>query len=191
MDNELYHYGVKGMKWGVRRNKIVSKGDPVPKRTNWRGYGTRTHVGKDGVTRTYSRDMYNTKVTLNGKTMKEHAASAKKRAASAKEKREADKIKDWSDDARKAHAIKKKSIDQMSNKELQELNKRQDLENRYKNNNPSTIKKGMQVLATAAVATTTILTLYNNGGKLRNMGNSITDQVIEATGNILVSSLKS
>lgn len=33
-DNELYHYGVKGMKWGVRRNRSLSKGSPKKASSN-------------------------------------------------------------------------------------------------------------------------------------------------------------
>lgn len=33
-DNELYHYGVKGMKWGVRRNRSLSKGNPKKASSN-------------------------------------------------------------------------------------------------------------------------------------------------------------
>ena len=33
-DNELYHYGVNGMKWGVRRNRSLSKGSPKKASSN-------------------------------------------------------------------------------------------------------------------------------------------------------------
>lgn len=33
-ENELYHYGVKGMKWGVRRNRSLSTGNPKKASSN-------------------------------------------------------------------------------------------------------------------------------------------------------------
>lgn len=45
-DNELYHYGVKGMKWGVRKSKSTSSGSKINKRKNTSS-GPRTNWGKN------------------------------------------------------------------------------------------------------------------------------------------------
>ena len=58
----------------------------------------------------------------------------------------------------------------MTNKELSELNKRQELENKYKQNNPSTIKKGMKVAGTIVATMGTISALYNNSQNMVRLG---------------------
>ncbi len=78
-----------------------------------------------------------------------------------------------SDDARTAAKIKKKKVSQMSNQELRTLNERTRLEQEYSRLNPSLVKKGAKMVATTALATTTVLTLYNNSNKLVNIGSEL------------------
>ena len=75
---------------------------------------------------------------------------------SAGKKRRSNKTKGWSKEAKRANAIKKKSVHQMTNKELSELNKRQELENKYKQNNPSAVKKGMKIAGTMVATMGTV-----------------------------------
>lgn len=91
--DELYHYGVKGMKWGVRR-RIDKKGTRQKR-------GSRTD--------------------------------------------------DWSEDARVASSLQKKSVKQMTNAELKRLNERQQLEQNYSRLNPSNYKKAVAIV-TSTVA---------------------------------------
>lgn len=112
--DELYHYGVKGMKWGVvRRSRQSSSG------------------------------------------------------------KKSDKAKGWSEDAKRANAIKKKSVRQMSNAELKELNKRMELESTYNRLNPNKIKRGLAFAGAAAGAMGTVATLYNNSNNLINIGKKV------------------
>lgn len=85
-------------------------------------------------------------------------------------KRKSNKTKGWSKEAKRANAIKKKSVHQMTNKELSELNKRQELENKYKQNNPSAIKKGMKVAGTLVATMGTVSALYNNSQNMVRLG---------------------
>lgn len=73
--DELYHYGILGMKWGVRRNRPKSKSS-IPR----------------------------------------------------KKKQKVDKR---SEDSKNVAQIRKKKVNQMSNQELKEVNKRLELETRY------------------------------------------------------------
>ena len=118
MEYELYHHGVKGMKWGVRR-----------------------YQNEDG--------------TLT--------AAGKKRAA---------KQESWSDDAKSAHELKSKSVSEMSNKELKQLNERVRLEQEYSRLNPNTAQKGWKYVVGVVGVTGTVIALYNNSNRLIDIGKS-------------------
>ena len=112
--NELKHFGILGMKWGVRRGRNVS-----------------SRFGKKKST------------------------------------------KDWSDEAKEAHKLKKKSVSQLSNSELRKINERMNLENSYKNLNKSNISKGFAYVAAASAMTGTVVGLYNNSSSLINIGKKV------------------
>ena len=124
MDDELMHYGVLGMRWGVHRSKNSSSVSPRRRR----------------------------------------------------------KQANISEDTKIAKALKKKKLDEMSNAELRKLNERQNLERNYKQANKSRIAKGMAFVTSAAATTGTILTLYNNSGKLIDVGKKGNDFVLKKIG---------
>ena len=124
MDDELMHYGVLGMRWGVHRSKNSSSVSPRRRR----------------------------------------------------------KQANISEDAKIAKALKKKKLDEMSNAELRKLNERQNLERNYKQANKSRIAKGMAFVTSAAATTGTILNLYNNSGKLIDVGKKGKDFVMKKIG---------
>lgn len=110
MENSyLYHHGIKGMRWGVRRSEAQL-------------------------------------ARIRGRK------------------------KNWSEDARTAHAIKKKSVNKMSNAELKKVNERTRLEQEYSRLNPSAINKGWKFVAATAGVMGTTMALYNNSSQLINIG---------------------
>lgn len=124
-NNELYHWGIKGMKWGVRRYQNSD--------------GSYTAAGK---------------------------------------KRRKFRTDGWSDDAKEAGQLKKKKLNQMSNAELQKLNKRQELENKYRQNNKSSIAKGIAIVGVTAAALGTLNNLYINGDNVIKNGKKLVNNIL-------------
>ena len=95
-------------------------------------------------------------------------------AAGKRRRKEVD-TENWSDDAKKVHALKKKSVNEMSDAELRAYTNRVQLEQQYKRLNPSAVKKGLVYATTAAAALGTITTLIANSQKIIKIGKKAAD----------------
>lgn len=120
MTNELMHFGVKGMKWGVRRKKFLEK--------------------RQEKKRKFESEMH--------------------------------------DDYKKAHA--KKDISSLSDTELRQRINRIQMEQQYAKLSPSNVARGRSCVgsmlktgATIAGATSTVLTIYNNSNKIKDIIKSV------------------
>lgn len=148
MEYELTHHGIKGMKWGVRRFQNKD--------------GSLTNAGKKR--RKFTDTKFGSKYKLHDDPEKERQEV---------EGTPPDKKRNWSDDAKTADALKKKSVHEMSNTELKKFNERTRLEQEYSRLNPSAVKKGYGYVAGAIGVMGTAVTLYNNSNNLVKVGKSI------------------
>lgn len=178
----LKHHGIKGQKWGVRRYRNAD--------------GSLTPAGiKRYAKKGYTDDAYNENKTVVGKAYDKFTSAHKiqgdvrystssKQANKARaekylaDKEEAEK-RDWSDDARTAYELRRKSVNEMSNAELKKLNERSRLEKEYANLNPNKIEQGWKYVVGAAAVTNTAVNLYNNSDKIVKIGKSIANRMMK------------
>ena len=114
MNDELYHYGVKGMKWGIRRTP-AQLGHDVSKRAKKVGSAVGSTLKKAG------------KSTVSA--IKSHQEASKQRKAAKKDTKDLKKIR-------------KKPLSEMSDDELRRTIQRMQLEQQYANLQPKKVSAG-------------------------------------------------
>lgn len=157
-NNELYHYGVLGMKWGVRRARksaIATSRDAADLRKH--GY-----IKEADAVQKVSDKQRKKAYELQRKIDNQNANKKRKPSATAHE------------DYKKAHS--KKSVREMSDEELRSRINRLDMERRYKDLKPDTKNRGKRYInsiiktgTTVATITGTALTIYSNADKIRKL----------------------
>ena len=185
--DELYHYGVLGMKWGRRKDRGSNSARAV------RGHaGIGRYIGKKRQLEGDKRDLkkLNEGQHLSIGFTKKRQAAYDARDKQALEKRIAKnekalsnksqkKVRNESDDYKESREIKKKHISEMSNAELNKLNKRMELERKYSQLNPSAVEKGLKYAGALVGITGTILTLEQNSDRLIKLGKQYSDRLIK------------
>lgn len=170
--SELQHYGIQGMKWGVRRYQNED--------------GTLTSAGKarykddeksktvDELKKEYGK--LEDQMTYGKHADKKKNASLEKRMKEIEDLMNSKKTTSAHEDHTKARD--KKKVSEMSDKELRDRLNRLDMERRYNQLNPGTVSKGKDYLnktikvgTTVATVTTTALTIYNNYNKIAEILN--------------------
>lgn len=191
MEKELYHFGIKGMKWGVRR---FQNSDGSLTSAGKRRYATggqyeeqrRINDRMLSVVRPKFKNRlvdFNNSVTtsmigpgksdraVNDRMMEKIRPGFTKKNALLDFNKKASSQENVHDDYKKAHD--RKDVKTMSDNELREVLNRLDMEKRYESMNPNTINTGkkyvdkaIKVAATVASVTGTALAIYNNLEKL-------------------------
>lgn len=106
---DLYHYGVKGMKWGVIR-------------------GSKARISRARA------------------KLKSKIEDRAKRRVESKDKARNSILKKGSEDYERAKGLKRKRLSDMSNKEIEDLTRRLQLETNYRRLNPQTKSRGRQLI---------------------------------------------
>lgn len=179
--NYLAHYGVLGMKWGRRRAKkytqraasnreqakgLTDEANSYRKEAKYATGKKRAQLNKMADQASNEAKSYSSKA----KAQEQKANNLTKKYSSSTKQ---NKQRNYSDDHKETRAIKKKKVSEMSNEELKKVNTRMELEKKYNTVNTVTVSKGAAYLSTAALMTTTVSTLYNNGDKLINIGKRV------------------
>ena len=150
---ELYHHGILGQRWGVRRYQNPD--------------GSYTEAGKI------------------------HRSGNSGEGSNRKPKRTLREIREsrLSDDERRFRELKKKKPYEMTNQEMNDFNNRANLLQNYKRLNPSTVSKGLAIVASITGTMMIANKFFGAGKALSKNAEPIVAAVIDKLGDYVISDL--
>ena len=183
-NNELYHYGVLGMKWGRRRakayetraNRLKSKIDSKKSKGKMLRGTDRNKILAEANLRSRAADLKkNEKVSARVRSKNAKAAQikalqeGKQYNRNLRAEKKAAKTRNMSEDAREMNKLKKKKVNELTNAELRKLNERQNLERTYKQNNKTKLAVGLAATGTALALLNKVGSIEDSIGKIERL----------------------